>query len=158
MVLSFILDNERGKKGKGYDIKGGGVRDRLLTTVCFNFHHTHHILEFVDQSLICQHFKAMHSIFKMVYVLLQMSKIITTQIQYFKVCILKKNYCVSMITNLFFKNFTGLQISQLINEFVKDVHNVLDIDNLDLWPRFQSLYITLYTCIKTVPPLRNPRG
>lgn len=92
----------------------------------------------------------------MVYVLLQMSKIITTQIQYFKVCILKKNYCVSMITNLFFKNFTGLQISQLINEFVKDVHNVLDIDNLDLWPGFQSLYITLY--IKTVPPLRNPRG
>lgn len=85
-----------------------------------------------------------------------MSKIITTQIQYFKVCILKKNYCVSMITNLFFKNFTGLQISQLINEFVKDVHNVLDIDNLDLWPGFQSLYITLY--IKTVPPLRNPRG
>lgn len=94
----------------------------------------------------------------MVYVLLQMSKIITTQIQYFKVCILKKNYCVSMITNLFFKKFTCLQISQLINEFVKDVHNVLDIDNLDLWPRFQSLYITLYTCIKTVPPLRNPRG
>lgn len=92
----------------------------------------------------------------MVYVLLQISKIITTQIQYFKVCILKKNYCVSMITNLFFKNFTGLQISQLINEFVKDVHNVLDIDNLDLWPGFQSLYITLY--IKTVPPLRNPRG
>lgn len=92
----------------------------------------------------------------MVYVLLQMSKFITTQIQYFKVCILKKNYCVSMITNLFFKNFTGLQISQLINEFVKDVHNVLDIDNLDLWPGFQSLYITLY--IKTVPPLRNPRG
>lgn len=92
----------------------------------------------------------------MVYVLLQMSKIITTQIQYFKVCILKKNYCVSMITNLFFKNFTGLQISQLINEFVKDVHNVLDIDNLDLWPGFQSLYITLY--IKRVPPLRNPRG
>lgn len=87
-----------------------------------------------------------------------MSKIITTQIQYFKVCILKKNYCVSMITNLFFKNFTGLQISQLINEFVKDVHNVLDIDNLDLWPGFQSLYITLYTCIKTVPPLRNLRG
>lgn len=85
-----------------------------------------------------------------------MSKIITTQIQYFKVCILKKNYCVSMITNLFFKNFTGLQISQLINEFVKVVHNVLDIDNLDLWPGFQSLYITLY--IKTVPPLRNPRG
>lgn len=77
----------------------------------------------------------------MVYVLLQMSKIITTQIQYFKVCILKKNYCVSMITNLFFKNFTGLQISQLINEFVKDVHNVLDIDNLDLWPGFQSLSI-----------------
>lgn len=77
----------------------------------------------------------------MVNVLLQMSKIITTQIQYFKVCILKKNYCVSMITNLFFKNFTGLQISQLINEFVKDVHNVLDIDNLDLWPGFQSLYI-----------------
>lgn len=70
-----------------------------------------------------------------------MSKIITTQIQYFKVYILKKNYCVSMITNLFFKNFTGLQISQLINEFVKDVHNVLDIDNLDLWPGFQSLYI-----------------
>lgn len=92
----------------------------------------------------------------MVYVLLQMSKIITTQIQYYKVYILKKNYCVSMITNLFFKNFTGLQISQLINEFVKDVHNVLDIDNLDLWPGFQSLYITLY--IKTVPPLRNPRG
>lgn len=92
----------------------------------------------------------------MVYVLLQMSKIITTQIQYFKVYILKKNYCVSMITNLFFKNFTCLQISQLINEFVKDVHNVLDIDNLDLWPGFQSLYITLY--IKTVPPLRNPRG
>lgn len=92
----------------------------------------------------------------MVYVLLQVSKIITTQIQYFKVCILKKNYCVSMITNLFFKNFTGLQISQLINEFVKDVHNVVDIDNLDLWPGFQSLYITLY--IKTVPPLRNPRG
>lgn len=92
----------------------------------------------------------------MVYVLLQMSKIITTQIQYFKVYILKKNYCVLMITNLFFKNFTGLQISQLINEFVKNVHNVLDIDNLDLWPGFQSLYITLY--IKTVPPLRNPRG
>lgn len=92
----------------------------------------------------------------MVYVLLQMSKIITTQIQYFKVYILKKNYCVLMITNLFFKNFTGLQISQLINEFVKDVHNVLDIDNLDLGPGFQSLYITLD--IKTVPPLRNPRG
>lgn len=77
----------------------------------------------------------------MVNVLLQMSKIITTQIQYFKVCILKKIYCVSMITNLFFKNFTGLQISQLINEFVKNVHNVLDIDNLDLGPGFQSLYI-----------------
>lgn len=92
----------------------------------------------------------------MVYVLLQISKIITTQIQYFKVCILKKIYPVLMITNLFFKNFTCLQISQLINEFVKDVHNVLDIDNLDLWPGFQSLYITLY--IKTVPPLRNPRG
>lgn len=85
-----------------------------------------------------------------------MSKIITTQIQYFKVCILKKNYCVSMITNLFFKKFACLQISQLINEFVKDVHNVLDIDNLDLWPGFQSLYITFY--IKRVPPLRNPRG
>lgn len=55
---SLILDNERGKIGKGCDIKGGGVRDRLLTKVCFNFHHTHHILEFVDQSLICQHFKA----------------------------------------------------------------------------------------------------
>lgn len=92
MVLNFILDNERGKIGKGCDIKGGGVRDRLLTTVCFNFHHTHHILEFVDQSLICQHFKA---IFKMVYVLLQMSKIITTQIQYFKVCILKKLLCIN---------------------------------------------------------------
>lgn len=77
----------------------------------------------------------------MVYVLLQMSKIITTQIQYFKVYILKKNYCVLMITNLFFKNFTGLQISQLINEFVKNLHNVLDIDNLDLGPGFQSLYI-----------------
>lgn len=58
---SLILDNERGKKGKGCDIKGGGVRDRLLTTVCFNFHHTHHILEFVDQTLICQHFKAILS-------------------------------------------------------------------------------------------------
>lgn len=46
-----------------------------------------------------------------------------------------------MITNLFFKKFTCLQISQLINEFVKNVHNVLDIDNLDLWPGFQSLYI-----------------
>lgn len=46
-----------------------------------------------------------------------------------------------MITNLFFKKFTCLQVSQLINEFVKDVHNVLDIDNLDLWPGFQSLYI-----------------
>lgn len=43
-----------------------------------------------------------------------------------------------MITNLFFKKFACLQISQLINEFV---HNVLDIDNLDLWPGFQSLYI-----------------
>lgn len=135
MVLNFILDNERGKIGKGCDIKGGGVRDRLLTKVCFNFHHTHHILEFVDQSLICQHFKAI------LFSQWLMSKIITTQIQYFKVCILKKNYRVLMITNLFFKNFTGLQISQLINEFVKDVHNVLDIDNLDLWPGFQSLYI-----------------
>lgn len=44
----LILDNERGKIGKGYDIKGGGVRDRLLIIVCFNFYYIYYIFEFVD--------------------------------------------------------------------------------------------------------------
>lgn len=48
MVFSFILDNERGKIGKGCDIKGGGVRDRLLIIVCFNFYYIYYIFEFVD--------------------------------------------------------------------------------------------------------------